>query len=209
MNPNGDNVSCIASKLFSTESGGCRINGKNGHVNGNNEVQKVAEKHISSERVFQIGDSFQVNNTGLGLNVHCWKEKTTVIADDSILNGLDECCYLSSKGNVNVRAFPGSTKADIRDHYIQPLLEKRPSSVIIHRGTNDASQEGANADEIKHALFDLEAEVEKNIEGSKYIYYGFFHFLEKYFWLHVGWYLCLLAVFHLVAFLHQVPKELE
>jgi len=155
---------CIASKLCSTEGAVCRINGKSGQFNGSYEVQKVAKKRIPSEKV----GSFQVNNAGIASNVHCWKERTTLIAGDSMLNGLDER-RLSNKGNVKVRAFPGCTIADLREHYIQPLLKKRPSSVIIHAGTNDASQEGANADEILHALLDLKAEVEKNIEGCKVI----------------------------------------
>ena len=158
---------CIASKLCSTEGAVCRINGKSGQFNGSYEVQKVAKKRIPSEKV-GIDDSFQVNNAGIASNAHCWKERTTLIAGDSMLNGLDER-RLSNKGNVKVRAFPGCTIADLREHYIQPLLKKRPSSVIIHAGTNDASQEGANADEILHALLDLKAEVEKNIEGCKVI----------------------------------------
>ena len=158
---------CIASKLFNTEGCGCRINGKSGQLTGGNEVHKVAKKRASSDRDW-IGDSVQVNIAGKVSNMHCWKEKTTLIAGDSMLNGLDER-RLRNKGNVKVRAFPGSTIADLRQHYIQPLLKKRPSSVIIHAGTNDASEEGANADEILHALLDLKAEVEKNIDGCKVI----------------------------------------
>ena len=85
-----------------------------------------------------------------------------------MLNGLDER-RLSNKGNLKVRAFPGLTIADLREHYIQLLLKKLPSSVIIHAGTSNASQEGANVDEILHALLDLKAEVDKNIEGCKVI----------------------------------------
>ena len=62
-------------------------------------------------------------------------------------------------------AFPGSTIADLREHYIQQMLKKRPSPVIIHGSTNDEGHEGANDDEILHAQLDLKAEVEKNIEG--------------------------------------------
>ena len=58
-------------------------------------------------------------------------------------------------------------------------MKKRPSSVIIHDGTNDASQEGANADEILHALLDLKAEVEKNIEGCKVILSLPTHIVDK------------------------------
>ena len=66
---------CIASKLVSTQGGGCRINGKSGQFNGSNEVQKVAKTRTPSEKI-GIGDSFKVNNAGIASNVHCWKEKT-------------------------------------------------------------------------------------------------------------------------------------
>ena len=60
----------IASKLFSTEGGGCRTNGKSGQCNGSNEVQKEAKQCKPSEKV-GIGDSLQVNNAGIASNVHC------------------------------------------------------------------------------------------------------------------------------------------
>ena len=159
---------CIASNLNSTECGGCRMNGKGGKFNGSNEVEKGAKKRSSSIKLSGVGDKVQENNTGKVSDVHCWKEKTTLIVGDSMLSGLDER-RLSNKGDVKVRAFPESTIEDLREHYIQPLLKKQPSSVIIHIGTNDASQEGANADKILDALLDLKAEVEKNIKGCKVI----------------------------------------
>ena len=61
---------CIASKLFSTEGVGYRINGKSGQFNGSNEAQKVAKTRTPSEKI-GIGDSFQVNNAGIASNVHC------------------------------------------------------------------------------------------------------------------------------------------
>ena len=68
---------------------------------------------------------------------------------------------------VLVRTCAGSTIADLREHYIQPLLKKRPSTVTIHAGTNDASQEWANADNILETLLDLKVEIEKKISGCQ------------------------------------------
>ena len=46
---------------------------------------------------------------------------------------------LCGKGrNVKVRHFPGSTVDDM-NHHIVPILRKKPSHLIIHVGTNDAS----------------------------------------------------------------------
>ena len=159
---------CIASKLVNSEGGAYKMNGKGGQFDGGNAAEKADEKRISSEKLDDSKEEFQLNTPGKVSDVHCWKENTILIAGDSMLSGLDER-RLSSKGGVKVRAFPGSTIADLREHYIQPLLKKRPSSVIIHAGTNDASQEGANADKILDALLDLKTEIEKNIQGCKVI----------------------------------------
>ena len=46
---------------------------------------------------------------------------------------------LCGKGrNVKVRHFPGSPVDDM-NHQIVPVLRKKPSHLIIHVGTNDAS----------------------------------------------------------------------
>ena len=44
----GPRMYCIASKLFTTEGSGCRINGKGDQYNSGDEVQKVAKKRTSS-----------------------------------------------------------------------------------------------------------------------------------------------------------------
>ena len=46
---------------------------------------------------------------------------------------------MSATGRVKVRAHPGANVGDIYDH-IKPHLRKRPTSVILHVGTNDASK---------------------------------------------------------------------
>ena len=60
---------CTASKLFSTEGGGCRINGKSAQFCGSN-VQKVGHNCTPPEMV-GISDSFKVNNAGIACIVHC------------------------------------------------------------------------------------------------------------------------------------------
>ena len=71
----GPRMYCVASKLLSTEGGGCRINRKSDQYNSGDEVQKVAKKRTSSENLFGIGDNFQVKKARNVFNVHCWKEK--------------------------------------------------------------------------------------------------------------------------------------
>ena len=81
---------------------------------------------------------------------------------DSMLYGIDEK-KLSKNGFVKVRCFPGSTISDLQSHYMQPLISKKPSKVVVHVGTNDASTKGATADKIIDALLDLKKEIETTL----------------------------------------------
>ena len=64
-----------------------------------------------------------------------WPAGTTLIVGDSMLGGIEES-RLGPKRKV--RSFPGATIADMFQ-YIVPLLRKKPSRVVAHVGTNDAS----------------------------------------------------------------------
>ena len=64
-----------------------------------------------------------------------WKPNTILIAGDSTLNGIQEN-RMSKSGLFKVRAFPGARVNDLYN-YLEPLLEKHPSKIIIQAGTND------------------------------------------------------------------------
>ena len=64
-----------------------------------------------------------------------WPHGTTLIVGDSMLGGIEE----SRMGpRRKVRSFPGATIADMHQ-YLVPLLRKKPSRLVAHVGTNDAS----------------------------------------------------------------------
>ena len=65
-----------------------------------------------------------------------WRENTELIAGDSIISGLVED-RLSKNKSIKVRTFPG---ARINDFYsdLLPLLNKEPTKISVHCGTNDA-----------------------------------------------------------------------
>ena len=65
-----------------------------------------------------------------------WKKGTTLIIGDSMLHGLDETRLRNSK----VRVCPGASIEDLHYHII-PLLRKRPSTVILHVGTNNSTRD--------------------------------------------------------------------
>ena len=63
---------------------------------------------------------------------------TTVMVGDSIVNGVTEERINKKDRPVEVPNFPGATVADM-EHYIIPLIQKKPSNIILHVGTNDAT----------------------------------------------------------------------
>ena len=62
---------------------------------------------------------------------------TTVIVGDSIINGVIEERINKKDRPVKVRNFPGAAVADM-EHYLIPIIQKKPSNIISHVGTNDA-----------------------------------------------------------------------
>ena len=60
---------------------------------------------------------------------------------ESMLHGIEEK-KMSKNGFVKVRCFPGSTISDLQWHHMQPLISKKPSTVVIHVGANDAGIKG-------------------------------------------------------------------
>ena len=70
---------------------------------------------------------------------------------------------VSKSGFVKVRCFRISTISDLQWHYMQPLISKKPSTVIIHVGTNDAGIKEATADKIVDKLLELKKEVENKL----------------------------------------------
>ena len=63
-----------------------------------------------------------------------WPKITTLIVGDSIIIGVLEEGLRGKGQNVKVRSFPGATVDDL-NHYVIPLLQKKPSRIIVHAGT--------------------------------------------------------------------------
>ena len=64
-----------------------------------------------------------------------WPVNTILIADDSIINRIDEKRLSKKNSNVKVRYFNG---ASVKDMYnLVPLMRKKPSALILHVGTNN------------------------------------------------------------------------
>ena len=98
---------------------------------------------------------------------HTWKKGTVLITGDSMLNGIEES-KLQMKCDVKLRAFSGATTEDMHS-YLKPLLKKEPSTVILHIGTNDATENGIDSDQLVKRILDLKDEIEKMVHGCKVI----------------------------------------
>lgn len=61
------------------------------------------------------------------------------IIGDSILNGLVDKGLSKDGNSVMVRKYPGSTSRDLK-HFAIPSIEKKPSMLIIHAGSNDLTK---------------------------------------------------------------------
>ena len=72
---------------------------------------------------------------------------------------------MRQNGSVKVRVFPGTTIEDLKNYCIMLLLQKQPSKVILHVGTNNASLKNANPDQILNALLDFKKDIEDQVSG--------------------------------------------
>ena len=72
---------------------------------------------------------------------HLWNNGTVLIAGDSILNGIDE---KKLGKDIKCRAFPGAVINDMY-YYLTPLLQKKPSFVILHVSSNDSFDKSSDA----------------------------------------------------------------
>ena len=84
-----------------------------------------------------------------------------MIAGDSILNGIDE---KRLGKDIKCRAFPGAVINDMH-YYLTPLLQKKPTFVILHVSSNDSINKSADA--MIDELLQLKYFIEQH--GSKVI----------------------------------------
>ena len=96
----------------------------------------LSSKPISKSAKEEVGNNDTDENSKASKKHH-WPKGTCVITGDSMLEGIDER-RMSSKRLVKVRSFPGATIDDMK-HYLIPILAKKPDHIILHVGTNDAT----------------------------------------------------------------------
>ena len=97
-------------------------------------------------------------------NNDIFPENTVVIAGDSIINGIMEERLNRNNVSVKVLKFPGADVDKLRDRLI-PILEKRPSHLFLHGGTNDAVS--STSREILNKLLSLKSQIISKIPNCK------------------------------------------
>ena len=98
-------------------------------------------------------------------DVKPWPKNTVLIAGSSMINQLQEN-RMSKKFNVKVRANNGATIRDMNDH-LNAFLRKKPSHLILHVGSNDASNKETSSDDIFDHLCDLKLFAEAKVPEIK------------------------------------------
>lgn len=100
------------------------------------------EEHLSENKIITADDNVEYNDNenhmGNENEVNRkdkeWKKGTYLITGSSLVCGLEE---KRMGNNVKVRGFPGATIRDFYN-YLVPLLEKKPSNIILMAGSNDS-----------------------------------------------------------------------
>ena len=121
----------------------------NDHIVTNNQALKISlseqlknVKRQKKEEFYQFKSKQPIDNN---TNESSSKLKhqglylsgTTVIVGDSIINGVIEERINKKDRAVKVQNFPGATVADM-EHYLIPIIQKKPSNIILHVGKNNA-----------------------------------------------------------------------
>ena len=107
--------------------------------------ESAAEQKINA-RDNSKGNNANFPNPPLSVNniynfdARPWPKNTILIAGDSIINGINEKRISTNFKSVKVRCFSGATIDDMYFNLI-PLLRKRPTTFVLHMGTNNSSNE--------------------------------------------------------------------
>ena len=82
------------------------------------------------------------------------KSKAKVmIVRDSIIRNL-KGWMMSRTKTVKTHSFSGANTEEM-EYFLKPLLERKPSHIILHVGTNDLARQGSSCDEVAEKIINL------------------------------------------------------
>ena len=117
---------------------------------------------IKKEENYRSKNNFQSNTA----KEHITTEKgqlaknTTSIVGHTVINGVLEKGLCEGGRNVKVRNFPGAKVNNLNQHFIR-LLQKEPSYIIVHAGTNDPYH--STSREILNKLLDFKSLIQEKL----------------------------------------------
>lgn len=133
-----------------------------------NNEDKLYESISNDDSFGSYDDDEDIDDDSIDLNTHeipKWKHGTVCILGDSILCNLDEK-RLGRDSNVKVRCYPGGTVEDLFDH-VKPILKRSPTFIILHIGTNNATNQ--NSRTIMNNILKLKLFIETNLPSCTVI----------------------------------------
>ena len=95
------------------------------HIKSINNVRNNSEKPQQADRT---------NN-----DTKANKDSVIIVGDDSMIKHVNGR-YISRSHTVKVRPNPGASTHDLMD-YVKHAMEKKPTALVIHTGTNDIQQD--------------------------------------------------------------------
>ena len=98
-------------------------------------------------------EHLNADETKQDIEVHSWPNGTCLVMGSSLLNGVKEDLM---GPRFKVRAFPGAIIDDFY-HYAIPLVKKKPSSIILMAGSNDAVNKNKSSQSILEELLKLKS----------------------------------------------------
>ena len=127
---------------------------------------KVNKKSVISSSRNDEFDKSDIKSNQVDVSRTKWNKNTMLVVGDSILYGIEEK-RLSSKVQVKVRSFPGATIEDMHS-YLLPLIDKSPSVIILHIGTNNSPT--STSREILDKLIGLKLCIAEKLPNCKIIF---------------------------------------
>ena len=118
------------------------------------------------EEYYRSKNNFQSNTAkeNIASEKRQWPNNTPLIVGDSIINGVLEEGLCGAGRNVKVRKFPGAA-VDNLNHHIIPLLQKKPSHIMVHAETNDAYHSMSR--EILRKFLNFKSLIQKKLPDCK------------------------------------------
>ena len=102
--------------------------------------QKINAPNNSSGNNANFPNPVLSVNKVYNFDAHAWPKNTILLAENSMINGINEKRICTNSKSVKVRCFSGGTTDDMYFNLIL-LLRKKTATLVLHVGNNNSSNE--------------------------------------------------------------------